>query len=573
MEMARQRTWLSWSVVGVLAVLCGFLAFLQNTWIDELSRAERERLQQELQSELNHLSDDFNNAITSACSGLLPPPSQIDQLGRERAYALQYSQWKESHDRVFSKIALAVPQDGSLLLFNLNLDTDHFQLQNWPPGWGGMHDRLLARARGAMFGPGPDWSRDPTLIDMPRFSGQGGPDRGGEQEWLLADLNLEYVRSAMLPALLRQHLGGRGKPDYQAEVIASADPANVIFQSGSKTDSGIIRSPDASVGLFDLNYAAIWRHTGDQPARRPPPPHGQGRWRLLIWHPAGSLDAIVSRARWQNLGVSAGILLLILASIVTLVSLSRRAQRLAEQQMNFVAGVSHELRTPLTVIRTAAFNLRGKLNTKPDQVERYGELIQRESEKLGAIVEQILRFASTRAGHVIRQRQPVSIEAVIEEGIRSSQATLGKSHVVVERKVERELPLVLADDLALKHVVQNLVDNAFKYGTEGSHWIGVFASAVTAENESVVEIRIADRGPGIPVNEQSHIFDAFFRGRRAVEDQVHGTGLGLNLVKKIVEAHGGTIRVESEPMKGTEFIVRIPVASQELQDEFAHSTH
>ena len=86
-----------------------------------------------------------------------------------------------------------------------------------------------------------------------------------------------------------------------------------------------------------------------------------------------------------------------------------------------------------------------------------------------------------------------------------------------------------------------------------------------------MEIRVADRGPGIPLDEQAHIFDPFFRGRRAVQDQVHGTGLGLNLVKKIVEAHGGTIHVHSEPMKGAEFVVRIPAAPPELQDEFAHT--
>jgi signal transduction histidine kinase len=80
----------------------------------------------------------------------------------------------------------------------------------------------------------------------------------------------------------------------------------------------------------------------------------------------------------------------------------------------------------------------------------------------------------------------------------------------------------------------------------------------------MVEIRVADHGPGIPEDEQKHIFDPFFRGQRAFEDQVHGTGLGLNLVKKIVEAHGGTIRVKSEPMKGAEFIVRIPEAAAEV---------
>ena len=230
---------------------------------------------------------------------------------------------------------------------------------------------------------------------------------------------------------------------------------------------------------------------------------------------------------------------------------SRQAQRLAELQMNFVAGVSHELRTPLTVIRTAAFNLRGKLAGRPDQVERYGKLIQEESEKLAAMVEQVLQFASTKAGHVIRQREPVAVESLIDDGLRSSRVALGRTDLVVDKQFAPGLPLVMADEVALKHALQNLVDNAVKYGTEGSNWIGISAcrrrgcSGVPAWRFGSPTAARAFRSTSRP-----HIFDPFFRGRRAVQDQVHGTGLGLNLVKKIVEAHGGTIRVHSEPMKG-----------------------
>ena len=88
----------------------------------------------------------------------------------------------------------------------------------------------------------------------------------------------------------------------------------------------------------------------------------------------------------------------------------------------------------------------------------------------------------------------------------------------------------------------------------------------------MIEIRVADRGPGIPADEQRHIFDPFFRGKRAIQDQVHGTGLGLTLVKEIVTAHRGTIQVRSQPGKGTEFVVRIPVAPQAYQDELANTS-
>jgi signal transduction histidine kinase len=324
---------------------------------------------------------------------------------------------------------------------------------------------------------------------------------------------------------------------------------------------------------MDINYGRIMRRE-DGMAPSPPPiiaETSQGRWRLLVRHEAGSLETIAARARWRNLAISAGILLLIMITVATLVRFSRQAQQLADLQMNFVAGVSHELRTPLTVIRTAAFNLRGKLAYHPEQVERYGKLIQEESERLAAMVEQVLQFASTKAGHMIRQREPVRVEGLIDAGLRSTRAVLAGPNLTVERQVEDGLPLVLADEVALKHALQNLVDNAVKYGTEGSNWIGISARAVTDESGAAVEIAVSDRGPGIPLDEQPHVFDPFFRGRRAVQDQVHGTGLGLNLVKKIVEAHGGNIRVHSEPMKGTEFVVRIPAAPPEFQDEFAHT--
>ncbi|MBI1790496.1 MAG: HAMP domain-containing histidine kinase, partial [Acidobacteria bacterium] len=258
-------------------------------------------------------------------------------------------------------------------------------------------------------------------------------------------------------------------------------------------------------------------------------------------------------------------------AIAALVRFTRQAQRLAEIQMDFVAGVSHELRTPLTVIRTAAYNLRGRMANNPAQVERYGALIQQEGEKLTALVEQVLRFVSAKAGRVIREREPLSVEAVIEDGVESSKVALEQSRCVVERTIEPGLPLILGDPLALKHALQNLLSNAAKYGTEASNWIGVSAAASAGGDEPSVEIRVADRGPGIPPDELGRIFDPFYLGMRALQDQIHGTGLGLSLVKGIVEAHGGTITVRSEPLKGTEFVVRIPAAPPEQQDEFTHS--
>lgn len=114
--------------------------------------------------------------------------------------------------------------------------------------------------------------------------------------------------------------------------------------------------------------------------------------------------------------------------------------------------------------------------------------------------------------------------------------------------------------MALKQALQNLLHNAARYGAGDSRWVGLSATATGSRAEPTVEIRVADRGPGIPADEQSHIFEPFFRGRRALQDQIHGTGLGLNLARKIVEAHGGSIQVKSAAGAGAEFIVRLPAA-------------
>src|ERR1019366_2367932 len=140
--------------------------------------------------------------------------------------------------------------------------------------------------------------------------------------------------------------------------------------------------------------------------------------------------------------------------------------------------------------------------------------------------------------HVIQKSEPLSVETLVE-------AAIAESHCVVEKRIAPGLPPILGDPVALKHALQNLIGNAAKYGMAGGNWIGVFASETRDKDRAVGEIRVADPRPGIPPDQQKPIFEPFFRGRRAIEDQIHGAGLGLNLAMKIVEAHSGTIRVKS----------------------------
>lgn len=585
-DKGRRRRLLSWLFVGALFVLCGVLGVLQYRWIDEVSVASHERLRGSLQASLHRLSHDFNSEITAACRSLLPAAAPTDERTSEAELAGRFEQWKKTNGRarIFRRIALALAQGDGAVLKILDPEKATFTDSAWPAEWKSLKERFEFRLAPEPWKnrmpPGPPPDEDGITLEMPLFvNRQPSPPPGffrpRETELLIVELNLPYVREVMLPELLQRHLGSGGTPDYQAEVVGGGNPPALIYHSDPDPTKRIGKSADASVGLFELQFDQLFRLARPQGARGPRgpglrgPEGDRGRWQLLVRHRAGSLEAVVERARLKNLAVNAGVLLLLVASLAALIRFTRREQRLAELQMDFVAGISHELRTPLTVIQTAAYNLRGKLANNPSVVEKYGELIQQESGRLKELVEQVLRFAGAKAGRVIRESEPLSAEDLIEETVKSSRPAIEDARCVVERNIEPGLPLILGDSTALKHALENLLSNAMKYATSETKWIGISALKTRDKDRSLVEIRVADRGPGIPADEQDHIFDPFFRGRRALQDQVHGTGLGLSLVKEIVEAHGGKISVHSGPTKGTEFVIHIPVAPEGYQDEFA----
>ena len=569
-----RRTALSWLVVAGLFVLCGVLGALQYRWIGEVSVAARDRLRGSLQASLNRLSLDFNTEIATACRALLPADSGPGSAAAEAEVLARYAQWKKTARRgqMFRHIALAEPRNKTAVLRILDLDRGVFETAEWPQGWIPFKERLenmlSAEGRERRGFPGPPPDEQGTLFDLPAL-GISAPGRSPDQfarseaPSLLFDLNPEYVRDVLLPELLQRHLETGGTLEYQVEVLSRQRPPVVIYQSDPGAQ--VAASADASVGLFDTPYDQIFRGSPGRGGRGRGPGRGgpgsdSGRWQMFVRHRAGSLEAVVARARWLNLAVTAGVLLLMMASVGALITYTRRAQKLADLQMDFVAGISHELRTPLTVIHTAAYNLRGKLAANPAQVEKYGVLIQQESGRLKDLVEQVLRFSGATAGRVIQNPEPLSIPDVLEATLESARAVFQEAGCVIEKHIDPDLPLVMGDPMALKQALQNLLHNAARYGAGDNHWVGVSASRSGDGARPAVEIRVADRGPGIPADEQAHIFEPFFRGRRALQDQIHGTGLGLNLAKKIVEAHGGSIQVKSAAMKGTEFMVRLPAA-------------
>lgn len=282
-------------------------------------------------------------------------------------------------------------------------------------------------------------------------------------------------------------------------------------------------------------------------------------WSLVLQHGAGSLDAAVSQARRRNLTLSFGILAILSLGMALVVINARRSEQLAARQMEFVATVSHELRTPLTVIRSAAQNLSAGVVADAAHTRRYGELIDGEGRRLSDMVEQVLDYAGLTGNRALRLTQLTDAGALVNDAVTSCRPVVEQAGCATEVSVEDGL-FVMADQDALRRAVQNLVTNAAKHAADG-RWVGVTAQAGPDEASPEVIITVTDRGRGIPAAELPHVFDAFYRGRYAVDQQVRGNGLGLNLVKRIIEAHGGRVTVQSEPMSGAVFTIRLPAAS------------
>jgi signal transduction histidine kinase len=195
-------------------------------------------------------------------------------------------------------------------------------------------------------------------------------------------------------------------------------------------------------------------------------------------------------------------------------------------------------------------------------------MIEGEARRLGEMVERVLQYAGIESGLGYGARSPLAPADIIDSAIDSALPLLGPETVDVHRDIPEDLPPVVGDAAALRSAVQNLVANAVKYGGK-DRWVGVRAEHIRHHRRSEVHITVKDHGPGIPAHELPHIFDPFYRGTEALAQQIHGNGLGLSLVKRIVAAHGGQVTVATRAGAGSAFTIALPAAEPDTSASVA----
>jgi two-component system phosphate regulon sensor histidine kinase PhoR len=297
-------------------------------------------------------------------------------------------------------------------------------------------------------------------------------------------------------------------------------------------------------------------------------------WRLQI---APKQAPLLEAQRRSNLFTEASLVglsfFIILLGIALLIYASIKESRLNALRTEFVANVSHELKTPLSVVRMFAEMLLTKRVKSREKEEQYLQIICRESERLSALIENVLDFAAIERGKQSYVMRTGDIVDIAQRAIDTFRFRLDKDGLLVKLETKGAIPAVRFDEQTILLAIMNLLDNAVKYGAlspvspEDSTADGTTdktASRAVPIELSIergrrhVYLRVRDHGPGIPASERRRVFERFYRIRRDADTR--GSGIGLSLVKRIVEAHGGRAWAENAPGGGAIVSFSLPLA-------------
>lgn len=229
-------------------------------------------------------------------------------------------------------------------------------------------------------------------------------------------------------------------------------------------------------------------------------------------------------------------------------------RQVEEMRRNFVANVSHELRTPLSIFRGYLETLLDDPHQPPGELLRILEIMERHSDRLNALVEDVLSLARLESPGAELDVSEVDLAELLHSIMRDWEKRFAAKQLKSHLNFPGNLPLLQADESRLQEVIYNLLDNAVKYSQPGGT---VFLRAEIDADR--VRISVADQGVGIPEADLPRIFERFYRADKARSRELGGTGLGLSIVKHIVQLHGGTVEAVSEPGKGTTISVLLPV--------------
>jgi signal transduction histidine kinase len=255
----------------------------------------------------------------------------------------------------------------------------------------------------------------------------------------------------------------------------------------------------------------------------------------------------------RNLGVLGVAVFVLLGALIFIFINAQRERELADRQAGFLANITHELKTPLAVMQAAGENLSDGRVTEGERLKTYGDHIYNESVRLKRMIEKLLDAAKVDSGQLSSEQAPHYLQELTAEFVEANRSYIEDQGFNFKFTHDKNLPLVMVDADHVETTLNNLVENAMKYSKDHKE----IAVKVEKKGRNVA-ISVSDKGMGIPKKSIRYIFDKFYRVEDTLTAKTKGHGLGLSIVKNMVELNGGTIEVKSEYGKGSTFIVKFP---------------
>jgi signal transduction histidine kinase len=558
------RPMLELIVIVAIAGAVFILGVFQYRWTSEIGGAEQERLKGALRTSVKNFNQEFSYDFERLGESFEIDPEAPESTIKARVLR-QYSNWTRTTSRpdLVAGLDLWKIDDRRAVHFeSLNPDDKQSQnplrpgqLESLQPSLERQFARLppIMSGHDATYYPWTFYGDAPALVrPLFKISSEGGESDMQVQPvgLLIIRIDNEFLKGQYLPELFDHDFGPSG---FRVAIRSASLPYRPIYLSDPAFPIST-SAPDAKLDLFN-SVGEKARRRGHAPIE---PSDGARQWQLVAQHSSGSLEAAVARWRQRNLAISLGLLAILAGSVVLIFSVARRAERLAKFQMEFVAGVSHELCTPLAVINSAVENLADGVVDHPAQIQEYASILRDQGGRLERLMDQVLLLASGKFNRSESELRPIEVAAIVAQSIALSEPMLREAGFAVEKEIALNLPPVMADPVAIGNCVDNLISNAMKYGGT-NRWIAVRARTVQDRSQHEVRISVEDKGIGIPAANLQDIFEPFYRAQVVREGQIRGVGLGLYLVKRMIEGMGGRVSVSSEIGRGSCFVLHFPV--------------
>jgi signal transduction histidine kinase len=374
-----------------------------------------------------------------------------------------------------------------------------------------------------------NWSKTPYQYTQYIFHTVVCPDSNELMGFAGFTLTPGYMREKFLPQIVPALLA-----DCDIDDKDSALALGILDESGSEVYA---TKPGVSDYEVKMAFSPVFP-----------------RWNLALGYKDTTIEALAKDNFQKNLMLTLFVLSLLIFGIILTLRATAREMKLAQAKSTFVSNVSHELKTPLALIRLFAETLELGRVKSSEKAQEYYRIINNESRRLTQLINNILDFSKIEAGRKEYEFVESDVAEVVEEVIRSYEYQIINSGFELNAQIEHDLPPVSIDRDAISQALLNLINNAVKYSDETKE-----ITVQVRSRDRAIAIEVDDKGIGIPRSEQEKIFEKFYRVSTGLVHNTKGSGLGLALVKHIVEAHDGKIIVESTPGKGSRFTMLIPV--------------